>query len=67
MAFLALLGTEGQNTDYAAHIFGLLSGFLVGLAVSSRLRHDGGLPPSLEYLLGFAAPLFLLLCWNAAL
>lgn len=67
MAFLALLGTEGRNTDYAAHIFGLLSGFLVGLAVSLGLRHDGGLPPYLEYLLGFAAPLFLLLCWNAAL
>ena len=27
---LAMLGTEGENTDYAAHLFGLLSGFIVG-------------------------------------
>lgn len=27
---LAMLGTEGDNTDYAAHLFGLLSGFAVG-------------------------------------
>ena len=27
---LAMLGTEGSNTDYAAHLFGLLSGFIVG-------------------------------------
>ena len=67
MAFLAMLGAEGQNIDYAAHIFGLLSGFLVGLAVSFAIRHDDGLPRPLECLLGCAAPLFLLLCWKLAL
>lgn len=66
MAFLAMLGSEGQNTDYAAHIFGLLSGFLVGPAVSFAVRHDG-ISRSLECLLGCAAPLFLLLCWKLAL
>ncbi|HJD98241.1 rhomboid family intramembrane serine protease [Mailhella massiliensis] len=66
LAFLATLGSEGQNTDYAAHIFGLLSGFLIGLAVSFAIRHDA-LPRPMEWLLGCAAPLFLLLCWKAAL
>lgn len=68
MAFLAMLGTEGNNVDYAAHIFGLLSGFLVGLAVSFTLRHhQNGLPRAAEFALGCAVPLFLLLCWNLAL
>lgn len=68
MAFLAMLGTEGSNVDYAAHIFGLLSGFLVGLAVSFTLRHhQNGLPRAVDFALGCAAPLFLLLCWNLAL
>ncbi len=67
LAFLAMLGAEGKNTDYAAHIFGLLSGFLVGLAVSSALRHHNALPRPLEFALGCAAPLFLLLCWDLAL
>ncbi len=67
MAFLAMLGTEGKNVDYAAHVFGLLSGFIVGLAVSFALRHHDGLPRTLEFALGCAAPLFLLLCWHLAL
>ena len=67
VGFLALLGAEGENIDYAAHIFGLGAGFLVGLAVSSLVRHDNGLPRRLELLLGLAAPLLLLLCWGIAL
>ncbi|MBR3881488.1 MAG: rhomboid family intramembrane serine protease, partial [Mailhella sp.] len=67
MAFLALLGAEGENIDYAAHIFGLGAGFLVGLAVSALLRHDNALPQPLETALGLAAPLLILLCWGIAL
>ena len=65
VAFLALLGTEGHNIDYAAHIFGLLAGFLVGLAASLTLRHDGG-RRTMETVLGAAAPFFLLFCWHLA-
>ena len=64
VGFLALLGAEGENIDYAAHIFGLGAGFLVGLAVSALVRHDNALPRPLELALGFAAPLILLLCWG---
>lgn len=67
MAFLALLGAEGDNIDYAAHIFGLGAGFLVGLGASALIRPDAPLPRLLETALGFAAPLFLLLCWGIAL
>ena len=67
VAFLAMLGAEGKNIDYAAHIFGLGAGFLVGLAVSSLVRHDDALPRPLEWALGLASPLFLLLCWSIAL
>lgn len=67
MAFLAMLGTEGENVDYAAHVFGLLSGFLVGLAVSLALRHHNSLPRPLEIVLGCTAPVILLLCWDLAL
>ena len=66
VAFLAMLGTEGSNIDYAAHIFGLAAGFIVGLAASAALRHDGKRRRPLEYALGAAAPLFLMLCWHLA-
>ncbi len=67
LAFLAMLGAEGRNVDYSAHIFGLVSGFIIGLAVSFALRHHDGLPRPLEIALGCAAPLILLLCWDLAL
>ena len=67
VGFLALLGAEGRNIDYAAHIFGLGAGFIVGLAVSALVRHDNTLPRPLEWALGLFAPLFLLLCWGIAL
>lgn len=66
VAVLALLGAEGRNIDYAAHIFGLLAGFLVGTAVSFMVRHDNALPRSLEILSGGAALLLLALCWDLA-
>lgn len=37
-ALLAMLGTEGENTDYAAHVAGLLCGLALGLGESWRLR-----------------------------
>jgi len=66
VAVLALLGAEGRNIDYAAHIFGLLAGFMVGPAVSFMVRHDNALPRSLEILSGGAALLLLALCWALA-
>lgn len=66
LALLAMLGTEGERTDYAAHIFGLLSGFGLGLAVSSLLKRLGPPPRLLSWSAGLAVPLFLLWCWDKA-
>lgn len=37
-ALLAMLGTEGQNTDYAAHLAGLGCGLALGILENQRLR-----------------------------
>ena len=65
LAFLALLGTEGVNTDYAAHLCGLgagvLLGFLAGLAARRRWP---AIPQWLAGLLALGLPA---LAWAAAL
>ena len=66
-AFLALLGTEGENIDYAAHIFGLACGFLTGLAVGAAMRHTSPERPLQEFLLGAAAAACVACCWLLAL
>lgn len=38
-ALLAMLGTEGERTDYVAHVAGLCSGLTLGMAEGLRLRH----------------------------
>ena len=66
LALLAMLGAEGERTDYAAHIFGLLSGFGLGLVASSILKRHGPPPRLLEWSIGVAVPFFLLWCWDRA-
>lgn len=64
---LAMLGTEGDNTDYAAHLFGLLSGFIVGGAASWISRHTGLPSRGTNALLGLCAAGLLVSCWRLAL
>ena len=66
MAFLALLGSEGENIDYAAHVFGLAAGFLVGSMVSTLVKRQR-ISHTLEGFLGAVSVLFLALCWALAL
>lgn len=66
LALLAMLGTEGERTDYAAHIFGLLSGFILGLFAGYTLKRCGPPPRFLEWLIGLGTPLFLFWCWDQA-
>lgn len=42
-AILAMLGTEGERTDYGAHVWGLLSGILLG-ALAQGLDNRRGTP-----------------------
>lgn len=52
LALLALLGTEGVNTDYAAHCAGLACGFAGGLWEGWRIRrHIPGLPNFTAFIL----------------
>ncbi|MEF2678439.1 MAG: rhomboid family intramembrane serine protease, partial [Bilophila wadsworthia] len=63
---LAMLGTEGDKTDYAAHLFGLLSGFIVGGAAGWISRRTAP-SPVINTLLGLSAAGLVVLCWKLAL
>lgn len=65
VAFLALLGSEGENIDYAAHIFGLATGFVIGIGASLAIKRRV-VPHWLEIFLGAAAFFLLALCWILA-
>jgi rhomboid protease GluP len=41
LSLLALLGTEGKNTDLGAHLFGFLFGFVLGLLTEWLLGYFG--------------------------
>ena len=64
---LAMLGTEGDKTDYAAHLFGLLSGFIVGGTASWISRRTALPSPVINTLLGLSAAGLVVLCWKLAL
>lgn len=54
LALLALLGTEGKNTDLGAHLFGFGSGILFGMGAEfplGRFGRPGGVPNALLALL----------------
>lgn len=66
LALLALLGTTGERTDYAAHIFGLLSGFVLGAFVSHARNQYGEVSSWLQWLVGLATPALLFWAWHLA-
>lgn len=51
LALLALLGSEGENTDLGAHLFGFAVGILLGLPSGYLLRRYGPPPSRLNTLL----------------
>lgn len=67
LALLAMLGTEGERTDYAAHIFGLIAGLSIGLPAACLLRKRGVPRPALQALLGLIALLLPVIAWFAAI
>jgi hypothetical protein len=67
MALLALLGTEGKQTDLGAHLFGFGFGILLGLAeeyLADRYGRPGRLA---NVLLGLGATALIVAAWQAAL
>lgn len=67
LALLALLGTEGKNTDLAAHLFGFAAGLALGLGTEYLLGRRG--PPGrlLNAVLAVASALVVAGAWWAAL
>lgn len=62
---LALLGTSGENTDIGAHLFGFLSGILLGLVYGWRDRHKAVTGTANQFLSLFSLSLLLLSWWLA--
>jgi len=63
VAVLGMLGTEGENTDVGAHLFGLLAGCVVGATAQLRLNRVG-LPGFVgQVVLGALALVLCGLCW----
>ena len=67
LALLALLGTEGKNTDLGAHLFGFLFGLLLGLASEWLVGKYGRPAPLLNALLALASAALVLFAWWSAL
>lgn len=67
LALLGMLGTEGDNTDLGAHLFGFLAGLPLGLALGAPVGRFGppGRAPSTG--LGLAALALVVAAWWLAL
>jgi membrane associated rhomboid family serine protease len=67
LALLALLGTEGENTDLGAHLFGFLFGLLLGLGAEWGVGRWGRPGWLLNALLALIAAGTVVAAWWAAL
>jgi membrane associated rhomboid family serine protease len=67
LALLALLGTEGKNTDLGAHLFGFLFGIVIGAATEYLLGTRGHPGRLLNGLLALVSAVAVVGAWWAAL
>jgi rhomboid protease GluP len=67
LALLAILGTEGKNTDLGAHLFGFVSGVGFGLAAEFLLGRYGPPGRALNALLSLLCVAVVTASWWAAL
>lgn len=67
LALLALLGTEGKNTDLGAHLFGFLFGTCLGLVTEWLLGRCGRPGRLLNALLSLLSSVVVVAAWWAAL
>ena len=67
LALLAMLGTEGENTDIGAHLFGFVAGFILGLIGECLVERFGRPAPVVNILLSFCAAAVPVVAWWAAL
>jgi len=62
----AMLGTEGERTDYAAHLFGMAAGLILGYAYHRLLPH-ARLSARMQLPAAASVALLLILAWHLAL
>jgi len=67
LALLALLGTEGKNTDLGAHLFGFVYGFALGLIAEYLVGRHGRPGRGLNALLALASATLVIAAWWEAL
>ncbi len=67
LALLALLGTEGKQTDLGAHLFGFLFGMGLGLAAACLVEKHGRPGRLTNALLALASAAMVVASWCAAL
>lgn len=67
VALLALLGTEGKNTDLGAHLFGFGSGVLLGMAAEYLLVRFGRPGTVLNFLLAVLSAALVVSAWWTAI
>jgi membrane associated rhomboid family serine protease len=67
MALLALLGTEGENTDLGAHLFGFVFGILLGLMAEFLMERSGRPGRLIQFLLSALCLMAVVVAWWAAL
>lgn len=67
LSLLAILGTEGENTDLGAHFFGFLFGILLGLSTGYLLERYGRPATTTNRLLSLLSAATLAAAWYTAL
>lgn len=67
LALLAILGTEGKNTDLGAHLFGFGAGVFLGLLTECALGNQGRPGRLLNASLALAAAALVAGAWWLAL
>jgi len=66
LALLALLGTEGKNSDLGAHLFGFAFGIVLGMATEYLLERFGRPGRLLNAVLALASAALVVAAWWAA-
>jgi membrane associated rhomboid family serine protease len=66
VGLLAMLGSEGERTDFGAHLFGLASGLIYGLLLQLTDLDLLGSRRRVQLTLFFLSLLLILLCWFLA-
>lgn len=67
VALLAILGTEGKQTDLGAHLFGFITGVLLGLAAEFMVGKQGRPGGILNFLLALLSGALVVAAWWAAI